>query len=361
MLETIREFAAERLEASGEAAALRGRHAEFYLMLAEEAEPHAESDPLWISRLEAEHDNFRAVLDWSEVSAAWQPALRMAGALLPFWDGGHIGEGRLRLEGFLARDDRPTAARAKALVAAAVLARQSGDPATARQRAEESIALSRELDDRRGIAVGSLYLGLALSDEGDFSAARAFLEDCGELFREIGDEVNALFASRLLAWVYEQLGDRERAWELIERNLAWARELGAKNMEAQTLGAFAGMALDQGRFDDAVSSLKEVLRIDRDVGAVFQTALDLTRFARALAVAGGRDAKAAALLSCAEKLREEIGAGTWPFIREMHEGALATIRQRLDEATLAKAWEDGLKLTADEAVAFALGEATARA
>jgi non-specific serine/threonine protein kinase len=237
-----------------------------------------------------------------------------------------------------------------------VLARQSGDPASAIQRAREALAISSEGDDRRGIAIATLYLGLALGDEGDFSAARQLFEDCIELFRRVNDELNALFASRLLAWAVEELGDRERAWGLIEDNLGWARALGDKNMEAQTLGAYAGMALDQGRAADAVTSLQEVLRIDRDVGAAFQTALDLTRFARALAVAGGSDADAAALLSCAEALRQEIGAGTWPFMAKIHEEALETIRTRLDEAAIADAWMRGAKLSADEAVALALGE-----
>jgi len=356
MLETIREFAIERIEGSGEADGLRRRHADYFLALAEEAEPHAESDPVWIRRLEAELDNFRAAMDWSEASSETQLALRMAGALLPFWDGAHVGEGRSRLERLLARDEQPNGPRAKALVAAAVLARQSGDPASAIQRAREALAISSGGDDRRGTAIATLYLGLALADEGDFSAARQLFEDCIALFRSLSDEVNALFASRLLAWVVEELGDRERAWKLIEHNLGWARALGDKNMEAQTLGAYAGMALDQGRATDAVSSLQEVLRIDRDVGAAFQTALDLTRFARALAVAGGSDSDAAALLSCAGALRQEIGAGTWPFMVKIHEEALATIRTRLDEAAIADAWMRGAKLSADEAVALALGE-----
>jgi tetratricopeptide (TPR) repeat protein len=356
MLETIREFAIERIEGSGEADGLRRRHADYFLALAEEAEPHAESDPVWIRRLEAELDNFRAAMDWSEASSETQLALRMAGALLPFWDGAHVGEGRSRLERLLARDEQPNGPRAKALVAAAVLARQSGDPASAIQRAREALAISSGGDDRRGTAIATLYLGLALADEGDFSAARQLFEDCIALFRSVSDEVNALFASRLLAWVVEELGDRERAWKLIEHNLGWARALGDKNMEAQTLGAYAGMALDQGRATDAVSSLQEVLRIDRDVGAAFQTALDLTRFARALAVAGGSDSDAAALLSCAGALRQEIGAGTWPFMVKIHEEALATIRTRLDEAAIADGWMRGAKLSADEAVALALGE-----
>jgi predicted ATPase/class 3 adenylate cyclase len=361
MLETIREYAVERLDASHEAERLRRRHAEWFLALAEEAEPHVESDPVWVERLGAEHDNFRAALDRSEAAGESPLALRLGGALGPFWDGGHVAEGRQRLERLLARDERPTADRAKALAAVAVLARQSGDAATARRRAGEALALYGELGDAPGTANATVILGLALADEGDFSRARELFEAGSQLFRDVGDEVNALFASRLLAWMYEELGDKERAWALYENNLSWARALGSKGMEAQTLGAVAAMALDQGRADDALSLMKDVLRIDRDIGVRFQTSIDLTRFARVLAVAGGADAEAAALLSCAEALREEMGAGGMPYLVRAHEEAVAALRTRLDDTAFAQAWEQGARLAADEAVALALAATAADA
>src|SRR5207244_3494522 len=107
--------------------------------------------------------------------------------------------------------------------------------------------------------------------------------------------------------------------------------------------------LDQGRAGDAVSLLKDVLRIDRDLGVRFQTSIDLTRFARALAFAGGGDVEAAKLLSCAEAVREEMGAGGMPYLLRNHEEALAIIRSRLDDDVFAEAWQEGAKLTTDEA------------
>jgi len=132
-------------------------------------------------------------------------------------------------------------------------------------------------------------------------------------------------------------------------------------MEAQTLGAVAGMALDQGRADDAINMYKDVLRIDRDLRAHFQTSIDLTRFARALAVVGGADAEAAVLLSSAEALRDEIGAGGMPYLVKAHEEAVAALRTRLDDAAFAEAWEQGVKLTADEAIELALATTAAHA
>jgi tetratricopeptide (TPR) repeat protein len=361
MLETIREYAAERLDGSEDPDALRRRHTEHFLLLAEEAEPHAESDPAWVARVDAEDDNFRAALDRLEGADEPDLALRLAGALTDFWERGHVAEGRQRLERLLARAERPSAERAKALAGAAVLARQSGDAATAGRRAEEALALFREFGDARGAANATVTLGLAFADQSDFSRARVLFEEGIRLSREAGDEVYALFASRLLAWMHWELGEKERAWALYEQNLSWARALGNKPMEGQTLGAVAFMALEQGRADDAVSLLKDVLRIDRDLGARLQTSLDLTRFAHALAFAGGEDVAAATLLSCAEAVREKMGAGGMPYLVRDHEEALAILRTRLDDDVFAEAWQMGTKLTPDEAVELALGEREAEA
>jgi non-specific serine/threonine protein kinase len=357
MLETIREYAGERLDESCEADELRRRHAEHFLALAEEAEPHVEKNPEeWVKRLEVEHDNLRAALDRLETSGESQGALRLAGALASFWETGHLTEARHRLEKLLACDEHPTPARAKALAAAALMARQSGDAATARLRAEEALALQRELGSAWGTADASVMLGLAVGDEGDFSRARQLYDDSATLFRDAGDEDNALFATRLLAYAYEELGDGERARALQDETLSRARAVGNKQIEGQTLTDLAARALKQGRARDAVSIMKDVLRIDRDRGVPLQTAFDLSRFARALAFAGGAGEDAARLLSSAEALRVEIGAGVPPFFARVNEEALTAIRAQLDDGAFAEAWEEGQALRADEAIALALGE-----
>jgi non-specific serine/threonine protein kinase len=123
------------------------------------------------------------------------------------------------------------------------------------------------------------------------------------------------------------------------------------------MGALASMALEQGRVQDAISMMKDVLRIDLDRGDRLQTAFDLSRFARALAFAGGAGADAARLLSSAETMRDEIGAGVGPpYLAKLNEEALTAIHTQLDNDAFAEAWEDGKALTVDEAVALALGE-----
>lgn len=359
MLETIREYAAERLRAAREADEVRRRHAGYFSTLAEQTEPHVERDPeAVLTPLETENDNFRSALDWLEASGELQDALRLAGALAPFWETRHLAEGAQRFESLLSRDPQPTAARAKALLGAALMARQSGDVPRAKGRAMEALALYRELGDTPGTAKSDVMLGLAVADEGDFSRARQLFEDSAQRFSDAGAQDDALFATRLLGWMLEELGDLVRARAVHEDNLRRARELSNRQIEGQTLGALAVLAIAEGRAPEAVPMLEEVLRIDRERNVTLQTALDLTRFARALAHAGGAPDDAARILSSAEAIRDKIGAGTPPpYLITAHEDALAVIRTQLDESALAAAREEGQALTVDEALALALGEA----
>ena len=357
MLETIHEYAAERLEDSGEADEIRRRHAGHFLALAEEAEPHlfGGSPGEWLDRLEREYDNFRATLDRLEASGEAEHALRLAGALAEFWAvKGHFAEGRRRLETALRADERPTAARAKALNGAADLASGSGDLATARLRAEEGLALNRTLGRAWGTADSLVLLGIATMNEGDFATAQQLLEESVRLFRELGDEHNGLEATRHLARACYAFGDRERARALSEDNLHRARALSDDQIAGRSLVALAGYALDEGRPQEALPMLKEAYRLHRDLGDLGGIPMIVCNFAGLLASAGRADG-ATRVLSSSETLLEEMGSSP-EWLRRMKEEMLATIRAQLDEAAFDEAWEQGRALTADEAVALALEE-----
>lgn len=357
MLETIREYAAERLEESGETEELQRRHAEQFLALAEEAEPNLRGTPgEWLGRLEAEHDNLRAAFDRFEASGETQRALRLAGALWRFWNlMGHLAEGSGRLERALAADEAPTGARARALNGAAAMAAMSGDAATARIQAQEALALNRAVGDAGGVVLSQSYLATAAAEEGDWATAQQIAAESVRAFRALGDEHSAMQATWLLAWTCSELGDGERSRALTEENLRRARAMGNARMEARSLGALAMLAVDERRVEDALAMLKDAYRINRDIGDRVWIALDLCRFARALAAAGSAGT-AARLLSKGEALREEIGATleSWAVMEAKLRETLAAVRTQLDEAAFAEAWEQGRSLTVDEAVALAL-------
>ncbi len=202
MLETIREFAAGRLDKSGEADEMLRRHAEHFVSLAEAAFPNLRGSPKeWLDRLEREHENIRAALDRLEASGETELALQLAGAVSRFWYlRGHFAEGRRRLESLLPANASPTAARARALNGAAVMAANSGDIATARLRAEEALAIHRALDDAWGTAYSVYMLGFMACEEGDFSAAKPLFEESLRAFRELDDEHYTLLATDALSW-----------------------------------------------------------------------------------------------------------------------------------------------------------------
>ena len=354
MLETIREYAADQLENAGGAEELQRRHAMYFLALAEEAEPHLRGSPKrWLDRLEPEHDNFRAALDRLEAAGESQLVLELAGALFRFWYmRGFLAEGRRRLESGLRGDERPTAARARALNGAAVMAVQTQDPATAKLRAEEALALHRTLDNAWGTAYSVFMLGSAAAEAGDFETAQQLFDDSLRRFRELGDEHYTLLATDGLAWTSGGLGDLERRKELHEDNLRRARANSDERVVALSLDQLASYARDEGRVQDALSMLKESLRLLSNLGDRGGIAENLSRFAEA-AVVGGQLETAARLVSSAEALREEVGGGV-PWLAEVNDETIKTVRAQLDEAAFAHAWEQGQELTVDEAVAFAL-------
>jgi len=280
MLETIREYAAERLEESGEAPQAQQRHAELsWRSPRRRSRTCSGRDPVeWLARLEREHENLRAAFDRLDAWGETQRVLRLAGALREFWGvKSHFTEGRRRLERALGADIGPTAARAKALNGASDLALVGGDFATARLQAEEGLALNRALGRTWGTADSLLALGNTFAEEGDFERAQQLFDESVNLFRELGDEHNMLEATRFLAWACGRLGDQDRARALLEYNLHRARAVGDQHIAATSLDQLAGYALNEGRVQDALAMLKEAHRLYSELGDVYRIAVILGR------------------------------------------------------------------------------------
>jgi len=362
MLETIREYALERLEESGQAEELRRRHAEHFLALAEAAEAHFRDENLlsggkdWLDSADRELDNFRAAIDHFLTASDREAAQGLAGALAEFWCGRqHVPEGGRYLEAALRLDGESSTARAKALLGAAHMAHDLGDLSTARSRCEAAEALYEDLGDAWSSAHAVLWLGRVAAAEKMFNEGRQRFEASARAFSKVGDANYSLFAKRLLAWMFNELGDRERARALHEQNLAQARAQHARAIEATTLGALASYAVDEGRTEDAFALATASLRADSELGARDGIAQQLCRCAGAHALAG-RMATAAQLIACSEALFEEWGQAFPKWIADENEETLARIREQLDDETFAEAWEKGRKLTIEEAVALALGD-----
>ena len=324
------------------------------MALAEEAEPHlfgTHPGP-WLDRLEVEHDNIRAALDRFEVQGDTQSVLRLAGALSEFWGvRGHLTESRRRLERALEADDRPTAARAKALNAAADAATGVGDTKTSLRRATEGLALHRALGLKRGIADSLLLLGIAHNSDGDFARGGELVEQGIPLYEELGDEHGVMEATRILAWASNHLGHRARAQELLRENLRRARALGDTQIEERSLDMLAGYAIDEGNGAEALQLLEEAYRLNQQLGDVYWTPIIVCRLGGALVV-DGKPISAATVLAAGEALLDEIGSSS-PWITEMNGERLEQIRAQLDQEALSAAWEAGKRLTADEALALA--------
>jgi predicted ATPase/class 3 adenylate cyclase len=311
MLETVHEFAREKLEQSGEAESIKRAHAEYFLTLAEEAYPQLKGpDQLeWLERLEIEHDNMRAALSWALERDEAEVALRLGGTLWWFWwMRGYYSEGRRWLEEGLAMEGQGSAeVRAMALAGAGALAEEQGDfdrakeasqeglelvhqareaseaklyilvglgaaawrreeHERAQQLFEESLALSREMSDTWGFAVSLMLLGIVSHSRGDSEKASELNEESMDLFRERGDKYGLAQCLNNLAMVTRSQGDLERAANLTEESIALHRELGARADVALNLCNLGWMSLLQDDLGKAADLYGESLALAWDTG-----------------------------------------------------------------------------------------------
>src|SRR5215469_6468674 len=263
MLQTIREYALEQLAASGEEEAVKRRHADFYLRLAETAEPHLlyPERAAWLERLERGHDNLRAALAWSSSeNGAARAGLRLAGALSWFWyQRGYLREGRTFLEALLARGEQAdgSAVRGKALSGVSLLAWAQGDVEVAGEQAEESVALFRALGDPLWLAGALVILGSIQVSQGKLEAARSSLEESRSLFQEQDLTSFGAFVLYHLGRAAFASHDMLEAKTLYQQSLALFREEGDKLGEALALTALGVVAAALGDTAAAQSLLTQ--------------------------------------------------------------------------------------------------------
>jgi len=406
MLETFRQFGRARLDETRETAVVQRAHLEWYLALAETAETGLVrgEQVTWLARLDAEHDNLRAALG-AGLETGDEAGLRLAGALWRFWWWhGHFTEGRAWLEQILARRPWPVSGwRAKALMAAGILAREQGEFAHAVAHLEASLAIRRELEDRVGIAQSLNNLGLVASYQGDFAQAIERYDEALGLYRELGDPLGIANVTNNLGIVAREQGEFARAAELYTESLASFRALGERRGVANTLHNLARVTRDRGDLARAVELYEESLAIERELGARLSIAMTLNHLGNvareqgnttravelyeeslviraefgdrlgcvkviediaALAVTSGYAGRAVRLYGAAAAERAARGTPVAPADRERYEHILAQARRELpadvDQERRDAGQAASLEQAVEEALAFLREAATPR-
>jgi hypothetical protein len=355
MLETIREFAREMLQASGEEAAARGRHARYIVGLVEEVEPrlYGPEQLLWIALLAAEQDNVRAALRWLLDGGEFEAVGRLLRRLLFFWwlQGRKVEAQRWAEEVLALGAGIPLAVRARAhLVVGFSLLGWSAETAAAHFR--EARALARAAGDRWVEGHSLVWEGFLAPLRGDIAGGLAQMWEGQRILREAGDEWGvgiSLVGLSALSLFGGRLDDAEH---YAEQYLALARRMGDQRSIAHACEPLAVVALLREDRDRALALLNASLLTSVEVGHVELAAhvvMDL-----AVAAAREQPVHAARLFGAAEALREEIGAAIWPSRRPLYEQALGTVRDALGTGAFAAAWGEGLAMTLERAVEYAL-------
>lgn len=265
MLETIREYAQEQLEAGGEdASAIRHRHAAYFLSLAREGEGHiwGRDHTLWLSAVTREFDNLRAALGWTRDSGKIETALQLVGALQWFWhDGSHWMEGGAWLKSLLALPESSprTQGRAAALSAAGGYHRGHANYAVARAYLEESLDIWRELGDARGMGRALVELAVVASAQGEVTRARSLTEEGLAQARRAGDVLYIGLALHGLGVFAAQEGDEEAARSLIEESRRVWQEAGVIGLLSLASNSLGDLARRNGHFKEAAAHYREGL------------------------------------------------------------------------------------------------------
>ena len=293
MLQTIRDYGLERLADSPDRREIERRHAEFFLALAEESEAllAGREQARWLDILEQEQANLRAAIDWLRDEREIEEALRLGGALWRFWWlRGDIDEGRHELESLLALPASvEPAVRAKALNGAGVLAESRGEFDTATRLHEESLEISRQIGDQRGVAWSLNNLGVVAVSQGDYARAQVLLEENLAVAEEAEETASVATALNDLGLIAHSRQDYQRAAALWTRGLALFRALGDESHVARALNNLGTVAMELGNYEEAQSLLAESLALHRSVGDRQGVASTLNNLAETAGALGDAD------------------------------------------------------------------------
>jgi predicted ATPase/DNA-binding SARP family transcriptional activator len=382
LLETVRQYAWDRLVEAREEAGVHEQHRDWFLALAERAAPelHRSDQRVWIERLATEYDNLRAALAWSLAQDAGvrsetapragersdvdgappskgEVALRLGVALWGFWwVRGHWAEGRHWLEGALARGaDAPAGLRAKALAAAAHLAGFTGDQTARGALAEESLRLARAVEDP-WLTSWMLFLqGGVARERDDLSRAAALGEQSLALARGVDDPWLTADPLLLLGMVAWEEGDYTRAALLLTESLSLLQQIGDRTGMTIRLLNLGVVALLQGQLEEAAARCKQGIALSQDLGDTRGILWCLFGLA-AVTAARGEATRAARIIGTVDTTLTAIGHAMPPRMRAMYDRTIARVRAAVGETAFTAAWEQGRATPLQQAITCASQE-----
>jgi predicted ATPase/DNA-binding SARP family transcriptional activator len=366
MLETIHEYAFERLEKSGEAEPLRRRHADYYRELVDRAaqETAGAGSAKVYARVESDLDNLRSALAWADAAGASELMLEIAGGLKLFWRvRGHLEEGRRWLERALAHTDtEATPARARALEAVGALAQRRGEYEAAKGFWQQALDIWRALGDERGVARSLGDLGSAFDLAGDVDEAIQLYEESAVLFRRLG-------LGYELAPVVSNLGDclmsqarLDEAATLFEEAVELCRASGREEQLVISLFNLGRVSALQDRHAHAAQLFEEALGRARELGYREMIAYCLKGIGEVLAAQGDAESSSRLLGAC-DELFDELGAHVEAIERKTYERTVENLKGTLGDDGFAAAYSEGRAMPLERVVAMgarALSAATAR-
>jgi len=356
MLFMVREYAGEQLAGMPERAKIERAHAATFLALAETAGRRLQGadEQQWLDRLEVEHQNIRAALDWY---ARCEPdeALRLAAAMSRFWGvRGHFTEGRRRLEALLDAGRDESSMRVRALLGSASLAIDQGDYSDARGLLGESIRLSQELGDRCGEALGLVYFSRSLIADGRPAEAVPYAERALRLLEGLDDPPNLGTALLYAGLASHFTGQLELARDRYQRSVEECRAVGYRSFAARSLQMLGHARLDLGDIRGAREAFEEALPTCLEVGDRWVVPVVLAGFA-GVAASTGRPRRALRLAGVARGLCEAGQFSMPAVIGTRLEERLVPARKRLGSAA-ARVMAEGRRMTLAEAVSYALAD-----
>ena len=363
MLETVRQYAQDRLRDSGDETQWRNHHLASFLALAEEAFPELRgpAPQVWLDRLAAEHDNLRAALGWSAATSQ-EEGLQLAASLYRFWFiRGHLTEGREWYARLLEALPRDTALedRSRALNNSGILVRVQGDHAAAQRLHQESLAIARELRQPKGISNSLANLAIIAMEQARYEDAEALFQETATIERASGDRLGLSGTLGNLADLSRVRGDYATARSLLEESLTTVRDIGERLGEANVLRALGVVECAQGNLKAAERHLREALAICQEISDRVDAA-DAIEGLALVAVAMDAPRRAARIWGAAERLREQLGSPMPPYEKPAYMRAMEHARAALGDEAFDQSWREGREMRFEDAMKYALGDDAGR-